>query len=681
MDWKYNIIDDQLPKVFAIFAMKLIFVCLLGFEKILHLSLEIPILNNSIGFWLGVTMQDRLFVVKNRELKSEIDLWRGQDNKITYFCLRWNENRQCYCVSLNKEGQRYYERGIKYCIDMATELSPGHWYSIRSNQYICRKRSQEEIAKTGEKIGTQLFVHYGKNPYLILSRILDTSARKIYLCLARHLHNTLVILKLRYKQSVNIERFKRSALHLSSVSPYLPRFIDMGSISLDNIEYEFQSFEYFPSETLDKKIPLDQKEAAVIFHQVASAIQDLHRVGLVHRNLKPEHILVDAYGQVKLVGLTLIKKEEMEIEANSCLTLAGTLTSYDHEVSLPGEIVGDFLYCPISITDFKLKDIYSILSLFIYSVQMDETLRNDFRLGITRKTSEEFTAMLPEYFNHIPGKLKELLDEVLIEKIYVSAAEIARRISSVYSYITQEIDSSDQYPMPQEIKIPKAKVAIWYSPLEELGGDFYDCINLGKNKYGFLIGDTMGHGMKACLYTHLIYPVAQLFSQQKVTPMEVLAKMDMLLYRSGRARNRSAFATAIYGLLCLDSFHSYFMFASAGHPAPILYRKPEARFLKLENTPFAGMKIGMGPNTFKTIENFIPLQAGDILFFYTDGIIEARNAGGDCYEDLLLDSICRYADLDPEDIIERLKVDIKDFSKGSSYEKDDITCIVVKILA
>ncbi len=634
---------------------------------------------------------DKILMIKNDKVIGEIPLSRSQANIVEYFQLTWNEEKKTYDLRLNKHGESYYQNGKKFCVNDKIEIKPNHIYLMLSNYYVRRA----DAPTTGENSGTQLFVHLEERQYLILRKISDTAFKKSYICVDTLANNTLVFLKLRRKESGHFIRFRRSAMLLSSVSAYIPRITDVGKdIVIDGHECDYQCFEYFKSRPLDQVLPLDLNLAIKIFHQVTLAVQDLHRADLSHRNLKPEHILVDDQNQVKIVGLTLVKRQQSQstLQMDSMITLSGMeMGPVSNELSTPGEIIGSVDFAPFPLGE-KRKDIYCVASLLVFSLQKTEEDRQSFRKAI-RGVKPSITAeeLRNKYLNieDFPEGLFKIICDILLECKSVKASELSTQFATALGYVCDEITRADQFPMPDCLNIEGAEVAMWYQPLEEVGGDFYDCIPLSDGKYGVLIGDTMGHGMKAYLYTQLIYPVAELFADQQIAPAALLKKMDQLLYKSGRSRGGYAQATALYGILSLDEYCPYFMYASAGHPFPIFYRPPEnekdpneAVYLKLENLPFTGTPLGMGISRF--MENFLRLQEGDILIFYSDGIPEITNAEAQDYGyERLANAItawCQKSYGGPiRNLIQHIKQDIQTFVNGKLYFKDDITLIAFQI--
>lgn len=634
---------------------------------------------------------DKLLMVKNDKVIGEIPLSRSQANTVEYFTLTWNQDKNAYDLRLNKHGEMFFQNGKKFCVNDKIDIKPNFFYPMASNYFVRRA----DAAQVGENAGTQLFVHLGDRQYLILKKICDLTQKKSYICVDTYSNNNLVFLKLRRKDSGHFVRFRRSAMLLSSVSAYIPRITDVGrDIMIDGHECDYQCFEYFKSLSLEERGTLELNQAIKIFHQVTLAVQDLHRADLCHRNLKPEHILVDDQMQIRLVGLTLIKKQQSQpaLQMDNMLTLSGIDMSLGNGLSSPGEIIGSVEFAPVSMNE-KRKDVYCLASLFVYCIQKTDESRHSFRKSVhgmkpTLTLDELHKKYLP--IEEMPESLVQVLDEILIHCRPIKAAELAMVFATALGYVCDEVSRADQFPMPHDMEMPGAEFALWYQPLEEVGGDFYDFIALNDGKYGLLIGDTMGHGMKAYLYTQLIYPVAELFADQQIAPAALLRKMDQLLYKSGRSRGGYEQATALYGILSLDEYCPYFMYASAGHPFPILYRPPEnnnepkdATYLKLENLPFTGTPLGLGIARF--LENFIRLREGDILVFYSDGIIEITNGEGQDYGYERLRKIvttwASKATLDDKmyGLVQYLKEDIQSFSNNKLYLKDDITLLAVRI--
>lgn len=635
---------------------------------------------------------DKLLDVREDEIKREIELLRKSRNHIEliHCFLEWHETKQTYFIWLDDDGKERFKQGKKFRINNKTEIEPDKKYALPTGNFICRARGEGEA-------GPQLFLHAGEKRYLVVKKLAEGKNKRVFLCVDTLAKNNFVVLKAKGEKSGQFERFLRAGSLLGRViSHYIPQLRDVGKIWIDKEENQYQCFEYFKGKTLDQRIPLETSEAVQVFYQLALAIQDLHKSGLTHRNLTPEHVLLDEYGQIKLFGLSLMGKDTraqldlaaMPVDLN--FTFSGGIEPPTEEGepdtlqhTLCCELVGDYSYVPVVIKDFKTKDACAVIFLFLYALLRDKTDRDLFCREL--QNPELFAKELPKYCTKdLPDKLKGVIQDVvqkIIDKKNVSSDEIVAGFGGAANFAVHNITRFDQYPMPkeEEIQIPGTDVAIWYEPLDEVGGDFYDCVALGKNRYSILVGDTMGHGLKACLYMQLISPVVQLFADQKLTPTEVLEKMDMLLFKT-RRNMQGSFATACYGIFCVNEYGSYFMYSSAGHPPPLWCHQGTASYLKLESTIFAGTKLGLGPKHFNTIENFARLDGGDFLILYTDGLIEAQNPLGEPYQDFFLPKIQELvkANADAHQIVQGIREDLQKFCQRSTFE-DDMTLLVIRV--
>ena len=166
-----------------------------------------------------------------------------------------------------------------------------------------------------------------------------------------------------------------------------------------------------------------------------------------------------------------------------------------------------------------------------------------------------------------------------------------------------------------------------YRPLPKLycGGDYYDVIFLGADRYLLLIGDVEGHGVRAAFVTGmlkaLIYPeyVRSLIGKD-FSPGAFLGWLNDRMcfeFRSASSMIISFFAGV------LDMKRQAFRYANAGHNHPFIVRASRSREL-----PVAGSAIGFA-NSISYAEQTVEVTSGDLLALYTDGLVEA-GCTGDC---------------------------------------------------
>ena len=160
-----------------------------------------------------------------------------------------------------------------------------------------------------------------------------------------------------------------------------------------------------------------------------------------------------------------------------------------------------------------------------------------------------------------------------------------------------------------------APVAAHYLPAkDEVGGDWYDVIELGAGRVGVAIGDVAGHGVRAATLMGQLRTALRVYALDGHSPGEVLARVDRFL-QSFYGRGM---ATAAYATFDLDS--GRLTLSSAGHPrllsvAPVV---PRGSSRQPRNAPLGAVAY----SNFR--EEEMTLEYGDIVLLYTDGLVEQR---------------------------------------------------------
>jgi anti-sigma regulatory factor (Ser/Thr protein kinase)/putative methionine-R-sulfoxide reductase with GAF domain len=158
-------------------------------------------------------------------------------------------------------------------------------------------------------------------------------------------------------------------------------------------------------------------------------------------------------------------------------------------------------------------------------------------------------------------------------------------------------------------------VAARYLPaLDEVGGDWYDVIELPGGRIGLAIGDVAGHGVRAAALMGQLRTGLRAYALEGQPPGETLKRLDRLL-QSIRGRGM---ATAAYALFSLET--GSLRIASAGHPPPVLVSATgEASLIEVTAAPPLGT---MPYPTHQEVET--SLGPGETILMYTDGLIERR---------------------------------------------------------
>ncbi|MEM8964664.1 MAG: PP2C family protein-serine/threonine phosphatase [Acidobacteriota bacterium] len=157
------------------------------------------------------------------------------------------------------------------------------------------------------------------------------------------------------------------------------------------------------------------------------------------------------------------------------------------------------------------------------------------------------------------------------------------------------------------------RVAHAYQTANEIGGDYYDVIELDDGRIVLTVGDASGHGIGAGLLMAIANATLKTAVDLDERPAAALDLLNRVLYRTGTKR---AFMTLFYGVLEPES--GRFDYACAGHPFPFLRRaNGQVEELGSGSLPL-GMRAQLDIPTGQTV-----IEPGDLLVLYTDGLPEA----------------------------------------------------------
>ena len=205
----------------------------------------------------------------------------------------------------------------------------------------------------------------------------------------------------------------------------------------------------------------------------------------------------------------------------------------------------------------------------------------------------------------------------------------------------------------------------------EVGGDYYDFLNLGQDRLGLVLGDIAGKGIAGALLMANLQ--ANLRSQCAIAvdhPERLLRSVNQLFYEN-TAEN--AYATLFFGEY--DDCAQRLRYANCGHLSAFLLRR-DSTLLRLPSTCTV---LGLFQDWDCEFQEH-PLSAGDTLALYTDGITESLNLAGEEFGDQrLIDVLRRHRDLQPQDLLAAVVGEVQQFSAAGPH--DDITLIVAKCRA
>lgn len=200
-----------------------------------------------------------------------------------------------------------------------------------------------------------------------------------------------------------------------------------------------------------------------------------------------------------------------------------------------------------------------------------------------------------------------------------------------------------------------------------VGGDFYDLFELRHDRIGFVIGDVAGKGLDAAVLTSLVKNTIRAHANESgKTPAQILTLTNELVYR---ATPPDWFVTVFLGIL--DCREGRFVYSNAGHTAAALVR-PDAPVVQL---PVTGTLLGAFDDvSFGQSETSVHLN--ELLFFYTDGVTEARRDGVQYGVARLLAFLSSVKGSSPREVVNGVVDDVLSFSETDL--RDDLAILAFR---
>jgi sigma-B regulation protein RsbU (phosphoserine phosphatase) len=189
------------------------------------------------------------------------------------------------------------------------------------------------------------------------------------------------------------------------------------------------------------------------------------------------------------------------------------------------------------------------------------------------------------------------------------------------------------------------------------------------DRLGIVIADVTDKGVPAALFMALSRTLIRATASDGRTPNNVLEQANRLILADARS---GLFVTCFYGLLDIQS-HTL-TYADGGHNYPLHYRVATN---KVEPLAAQGIVLGIVPEP-RFEQRSAAIEPGDVICFYTDGVTEAMDARRQLFgEERLAEVLRRSHHLEPDDILNRIIDAVTNFS-GSTPQADDITLVVLK---
>jgi PAS domain S-box-containing protein len=274
------------------------------------------------------------------------------------------------------------------------------------------------------------------------------------------------------------------------------------------------------------------------------------------------------------------------------------------------------------------------------------------------------------HFAGIQSDITELRDTQ--ERLEAANRELVR----FERRVTQELEQARDAQMsllPQEVPWDsRLRFARKYIPMTEIGGDFYDIVELDRGVYGILAADVTGHGIHAALLAFMSAISFKNAAPGQFSTGTVLTRVNEQLHGKMHAGN---FVAMFYAIVDVNR-HSL-AYTQAGIPPGLLVRPGGRQTRLLEaKSPVLGLFDDM-----PFLEETVSLEPGDKVLIYTDAVTETMREDGQMMGVAGLRSyLDRWSDLGIEELVEQVYAHGQSFSGQAQYT-DDFTMVGLEIVA
>lgn len=270
-----------------------------------------------------------------------------------------------------------------------------------------------------------------------------------------------------------------------------------------------------------------------------------------------------------------------------------------------------------------------------------------------------------------PATPPPLTPERIDTLLQVLGRRVGSAIDNVRLYAREHklAETLQRAMLPEQAEIPGLDVWTYYAPNSEhaqVGGDWYDVLQIGPEAVGLVIGDVVGHDVEAAAAMGQLRSVVRSYAYELGTPGPVLERVDQLVQGMRIPRSASLAYVALTRPADGETTWSA-QYSRAGHLPPLLLRHHEVTLLD----DAGGALIGFGGRSRHT--GTADLKPGDALLLYTDGLIERRDRSLRAGLDALIAAAGAITAIDAAGIGEEL------LSSLADAPEDDVALVVVRI--
>lgn len=220
--------------------------------------------------------------------------------------------------------------------------------------------------------------------------------------------------------------------------------------------------------------------------------------------------------------------------------------------------------------------------------------------------------------------------------------------------------------LPKEApELPGWQLAAYYRSAREVGGDFYDCVELSEGRIGLVIADVTDKGVPAALVMASTRSLLRSSAQRLGSPGEVLARTNDQMVPD---MPPNMFVTCFFGVL--DPGTGRFRFANAGHDLPYVGAGGDVAELRA-----TGMPLGLFPG-MQYEEKEAEIGADQTLLLHSDGLAEAHGPARDMFGFPRIKALVR-EHTGSQSLIDRLLTELGQFTGPEWEQEDDVTLVTL----
>lgn len=298
----------------------------------------------------------------------------------------------------------------------------------------------------------------------------------------------------------------------------------------------------------------------------------------------------------------------------------------------------------------------SVTGLEIAKREFSSRLDDIFKKGETDSDSSHVSGIQMNVVN-LADQLIRLLSETAERASMKKELEVARVVQ--------------QLLVPAEDIITKkfVRIAGFYRPASECGGDWWAVYDLPEDRVLTLIGDVTGHGIASAIITGAAKAACDLachITKGMLTPGDLLRMMNSAIHETARRQIMMTCTAGIY-----DGRNRSLTIANAGHPFPHYVHNGQLKPVVVQGQPLGASS---GSNYEATTISFAP---GDTMLWFTDGIVEAENTQGEQFSERRLRGVCQRAAPQGAAALRDAIVDAVDGHMRGRSQVDDMTLVVL----